>query len=426
MLGVCLSGGGVGAADAEPRRIAIVNLAHDQEAGARLAREARTRLILTPDVMPLAAGEGARALEDALAPATSAANALAAAQGYLATAREELAQFEYASANAQLDIAESRLLATWPSLRASQLLADVCFERGVLLVRTGQVEQALIEFIAVHRLDPKRGALNPARYLPAVVETFDDAALRVADPGSTATLRVTSPIDGAPVHVNGRYVGTTPIAVALAPGIHYVTGTFADRHIDGQRIEIGRKIGQAEHRLLFERYVDSDRARQWRRTIIITRRRGSSAQGSAAQTGPDIEPSELFAAAMELGGTDGVIVIADDRDGDLYLAVYDGYQPQQTGWVRADAATVEARVRRLARVVGPAVASPEILPPAEPDDRDDGYGWVAPAALNTAVGVGLAAAIIYAVLRGPSGVVGTCCSTSGEGALGGSWQLHFP
>ncbi|GAB4528303.1 MAG: hypothetical protein Tsb0020_45520 [Haliangiales bacterium] len=425
MLGLCLSGGGVGAADAEPRRIAIVNLAHDQEAGARLAREVRTRLILTPDVMPLAAGEAARALEDALASATSDANALAAAQGYLAYAREELAQFEYDSASAQLDIAESRLLATWPSLRAFQLLADVCFERGVLLVRAGRVEEALAEFVAVHRLDPKRGALNPARYLPAVVETFDDAALRVADPGSTATLRVTSPLDGAPVYVNGRYAGTTPIEVALAPGVHYVTGTFADRHIDGQRIEIGRKIGQAEHRLLFERYVDSDRARQWRRTIT-TRRSGSPARGDGAQTGPDLEPSELFAAAMELGGTDGVIVIADDREGDLYLAVYDGYQPQQTGWVRADAATVEARARRLARVVRPAPPGPRLLPPEEPDERDDRYGWVAPAALNTAVGVGLAAAIIYAVLRGPSGVVGTCCSTSGVSALGGSWQLHFP
>lgn len=400
-------------ASAAPTRIAVVNAAHDQEAGARLATHLRTRLTLEPTVTPIPAGDLARALEDALAPPRSAAADLDAAAGLLAIAQEALAQFDYPGSLAHLAKAEQRLLATWPSEAVYDMLADVAFERGRIALRQGQRARAMSAFLLMHRLAPER-RLDPQRYPPEVIEAHEEAVTHQAQLGPALTLEVTGLLDGAAVYVDGRPAGSTPLTIAIPPGPHYVSGTFAGRALGGHEIDARREQGRVTVKLRFGAVTIDDRARHWRQ--------GLAGRGPLAPT----LAMELGRGATDFTGAEAALVIAGGGDGTLHLSRYDARARMAEPWEPATAEVI-ARALRAPEDARAAFADPALSPGLPGPARDDRPWYRKPmyrGLVNTGIAVSVAAILIYAVLENPSTVDGVCC-TIPAGRVPGSFGFSF-
>ncbi|WP_428266618.1 PEGA domain-containing protein [Haliangium sp.] len=397
----------------------VVNLARDQDAGAQVAKHVRDALIMAPTLAPLPPGELSRALEERLAPPESDRADLEAAHWSLARAREALARFEYDAVLAHLDDAEARLLGTWPSPRWMALLSDLAFERGLLFMRVGLRAEAVRAFELVHRLDPERGALHPARHPPAIVAAFDDAANRIAAPAPVVRLAVTSAVDGAQVYVDGRAVGVTPHVVELSPGRHYITGTFADRRVAGRVLDIDVSMPRAEFALPFAALDSEDLARQWRLVVIAAPRVGDGA--------PALDITELTRRPIALADRDAVIAIADGADGTLYVAGFDARTQTEHPWAPATRVGVQRVVERFAEL--PRALTPDSVLAVAPPTESETVPWIRTTWGRGVISAGIAAALITGALLTPRllsrEVSGSCCTdiTFGLGVGGG---FSFP
>lgn len=402
-------------ATAAPTRIAVVNAAHDQEAGARLATRLRAGLALEPTVTPIPAGDLARALEDALEPPESAAADLDAAGTRLALAQEALAQFDYPGTLAYLAEAEALLLSTWPSGRVYDMLADVALERGRVYLRQGQRAQAVRSFLLVHRLAPGR-RLDPQRYPPEIIEAHEEAMAHHAGLPPSVVLEVTGLLDGAAVYVDGRPAGSTPLTIAVTPGVHYVSGTFAGRALGGEEVTASRDQGRVTVKLRFGAVTIDERARHWRQGVV--------ARGPGPLM-PELA-TELGRGAIDFTGAEAALIIVEDAGGALHLARYDARELVAGPWEPATAEII-ARALRAPAPARAAFADPTLVPGLPGPERDDRPWYRKPVyqgLVNAGIAVSVAAILIYAVLETPSTVDGVCC-TIPAGRAPGSLGFSF-
>ncbi|HWN68933.1 MAG TPA: PEGA domain-containing protein [Haliangium sp.] len=429
-------------AQVAPRRIAVVNTAQDQEAGAELAIRLRTVLALEPTVTPIPPGDLARALEGALPPPAVAD--LASVADLLARAREAMAQFDYQSSLSHLSQAEQDLLAAWPSPESARLLAETALERGRILMRQRQRERAVQEFVLVHRLDPGR-QLQPERYLPDVIEAFAEAVARAgaqeADTARSVALEVTALLDGAAVYLDGRFAGYTPLTARVTPGAHYVSGTFAGQAAGGQRVAVDTARGQVAVKLGLGAITVDERALHWRHGFVV----GYGGHGAAP--GPDAprrEPApldrglatELGRGATDFTGADAALVIATGVDGGLHVASYDARTRVPGDWTPASEHGIEQVLRPFADTDTNTqlLSAPSLSPGvsagllADSSGERDGRPWhrrpFYRALVNSGIAVSVAAVVFYAVLQGSNTIGGTCC-TLGTVNRHGSPSLGF-
>ena len=106
-----------------------------------------------------------------------------------------------------------------------ELYADLSVRIGAARLALGRDSAAEEDFRLAARLDPER-EVTDAEFKPAVVQRY--AAARAARPGSAAQ-RIESAPPGAAIEVDGRPVGTAPVSVDLAIGLHVVVARAAGR-----------------------------------------------------------------------------------------------------------------------------------------------------------------------------------------------------
>lgn len=394
-------------AAAAPRRLAVVNAARDQDAGASLAVRLRTILALEPTVTPIPPGDLARALENPLPSQDRLTSAeLAAAADQLARARESLAQFDYEGALAYLAESEQRLLATWPSPENTRLLADTVFERARIYLRQKQRDRALRSLMLSHRLDPAR-QLDPERYTPELIEAFAEAVTHDRSLTPSVTLQVTGLLDGAAVYLDGRFIGHTPLTTTISPDHHYVSGTFAGRAVGGQRIVADPARGHAAVKLRMGAITTDERARHWRQSFV-DRVPGPLAPELAAEIG---------SGAVDFTGADAALVIASGPDGQLHLATYDARSREAGTWTIATEPAIEV-------ALAPFTDTPAQLQPLPGsrllDPQRDSKPWYTRPTyrglVNSGIAVSVAAVVFYVVLQGSNTVSGSCCTLGSVGS----------
>jgi hypothetical protein len=410
-------------AEAAPRRVAVVNTAQDQEAGAALATRLRMVLALEPTVTPIPPGDLARALEGPLRP--PAAADLDGIADVLARAREDMAQFDYQGSLAGLARAEQELLAAWPSPETARLLAETALERGRIYLRQRQRERSVQEFMLVHRLDPER-QLEPERYLPDVIEAFAEAVARAqvqdrehlgapTDPrhvASSVALEVTALLDGAAVYLDGRFAGYTPLTMRVAPGAHYVSGSFAGRAAGGQRILADAARGHTAIKLDLGPITVDERALHWRHGFV-SREPAPLDPGLAA---------ELGRGAADFTGADAALVIATGVDGGLHVASYDLRTRTAGDWTAATERGIEQVLERFAdtdrdqRIFADSSLSSGLL--TDSREQIDRPWYRRPfyrGLVNSGIAVSVAAVVFYAVLQGSNTIGGICCTLGATG-----------
>lgn len=394
--------GAATAAAATPRRVAVVNAASDQNAGAVLAGRVRAALAVHADLAPVPPGDLARALEEALAPPAPDPVALEEAGAAMARARAAMARFAYTPALEALEEAEARLLAIVPAPPATALLARLAFERGRIRLRHADMAGATRELTLARRLDPDWDSIDPSVYPPELVQAFETAGAEVTP---DATLEVTSLFDGATVYIDGRRAGRTPLRAHLAPGVHYIAGTFADSHITGERLSLGREPRAVK--LHFARVTLDERARSWRmglvRQVVLF---------SADRRLMD----EIARSVTELTGADAVVVIADDAAGTLYIAAHDERTAARSTWRPIAAISIESLLATLVQ----APFDPRL--PRSPAEEPAGGPWWQSNWGKATIGAGVAASILTVALRSildrKDTVTGSiCCSVDRSGTL---------
>ncbi|HTE51826.1 MAG TPA: PEGA domain-containing protein [Kofleriaceae bacterium] len=283
-------------AAAVPRRIAVLNAASDGAAGARAAATLRRALLVEqPELSPLAAGDLSRALEDPLPAEAEGEVALRQARIELDAARTAIAHFEQALARRALARAEHLLLSVEPDERVTRLLADVCFQTGLVNLREQNRGLAVDAFRQVVRLTPEREALDPARYPPEVIHAFEAAR---KSSGESGVLEVSTTFDGVPVYIDGVRIGLTPLRTDIAPGPHYLLLAAPEFLPQGQKLD-------AVPRERLELVIELDRLPVARRASDM-RRRLAAADGerrdSLRRAGRDV---------ALLAGVDAVLVVGD-------------------------------------------------------------------------------------------------------------------
>lgn len=313
---------------AAPRRIAVLNAARDGAAGARAARDLRERMAGEPELSPLEPGDLSRALEGELPAGSPAERAAAEARPHLEAAAAAMARFDHPQARRALVRAEAALLALAPEPSLVELLARVSFETGLVHLREQNRGLATDAFRLVHRLVPEGPPLDPARYPPEVVKAFDGA--RKA-PGGSARLEVSSTFDGVALYLDGARIGTTPLALEIAAGPHYLVAAAPGFAARGSRIDAapGDRVA-----------LDLDLA------LLSPVERGLAARQRAVTGADTLRRAARSVAAI--AGVDAVLVIGDGS-GDLTASVY-----QRAGDRLSVARPVDQDVGKLLGLVVPA------------------------------------------------------------------------
>ena len=398
--------GGASAVSAAPRSVAIVNVAQDQAAGAELADRLRRAIDREESIEPLRAGELSRGLEEALATSTRPQR-LRMARERLAGAGEALEQLRYAEVFQELERAEALLLALEPSTDVLRLLADVAFMRGDAYLQDNRPVKAELELRAVHRLDPTRTSLDPARHRPALVLAFDAAGVSAA---STATLHITSPFDGATVYINGHQSGATPALTQVPPGVHYVTGTLPGDQVIGERVVLPTPHEKVTVKLQLTRVTVDDKARYERRRLLEQKFRAPR---------NDANLRRAVRRAANLTGVKAIVIVGQDERGSLWLAAYDVSSEEFGSWQRAANHSERVLLQRLGLIPPPALD----LAPLPPTDRTPRRpGWWTGNRIKAGVAFGFIASIVGLSLyqlrpqSEPSTVSGASCCDVSDGS----------
>lgn len=229
---VCLVGLAAAPARADERAVLVVDATED---GGAAAMVARINVALGPD--PSLAPIAARFVEALRKPTPVDIGWRAEGEAALSEARESLARFAYPHAADRARAAQDAVASAAGDPTAPALLADLAFVEGMAIAGEAGLPAAAPTFALVHRLDPGR-RLDPARYLPEVVEAFAAAAVPAAPSGS---LLVTAS-GAAEVLIDGVAVGAEPATVSVSAGPHIVTVRGPDIVARGRRVESA--IGQ--------------------------------------------------------------------------------------------------------------------------------------------------------------------------------------
>lgn len=293
------------AAASAPRRIAVLNAATDDDAGARAALRLRRALREAPELSPLPPGGLSDALEKSLPVESQADRKLRLARAQLDEARTAIAHFDQAPARRALGRAEALLLTVEPDERVVQLLAEISFHAGLVHLRDQNLGLAVDAFRLVLRLMPERAPLDPARYPPEVIQAFAAARKPLGTPGG---LDVRSTFN-ASVYLDGVRVGATPLDIEIAPGPHYLLLSDPEYKAAGRRLDVVPRE-RTSLNVELERLPMEERASEIRRRL-------ASARGARVNT--------LSRAASDVAlmvGVDAVLVVGDGP-GMPAVAVYD-------------------------------------------------------------------------------------------------------
>jgi hypothetical protein len=292
--------------------VVIINAAHDQAAGASAAKRLRRALTRSGELEPLASGDLARALEDALDRETAAERAVSEAQKLVAEAEELFdVQFKTKPARQVLTRAEELLLTVAPSPAVVTELARINFLIGLIHLREQNRGLAVSAFQVSRTLDPSRGELDAGSYKPDIVAAYKEAGAR-ARQAASASATISATFDVA-IYVDGQHAGTSPVTVSLAPGTHYAVAASREYEVAAIKIEAAQGDPVTEKVELRPIALD-EQARNLR------------AERLTGTTGPN--PGELLllardAVAMTGGAADAAIVIAENpAGGTLSASIY--------------------------------------------------------------------------------------------------------
>lgn len=204
---------GMGSAYAERRPVAVVNLdLSDTSPAKALADRLDPTLVTHSELSGLLSSTDASALKDPIEDPDQAG--LETARESLRAAEDALFAFNYGNAQMFADTGRKALLSVTPTA-ARKLYSELTFVRGQASLASGQTNDALTEFALLARLDPSR-TLDPARYLPQVVQLFAQAKSTASVPGSIT-------VDGVgTVWIDGEQVGTAPGGFSVSEGLHVV------------------------------------------------------------------------------------------------------------------------------------------------------------------------------------------------------------
>jgi len=107
-----------------------------------------------------------------------------------------------------------------PEIRDASIFSDLHVFAGLAYLAQGKPDKAAGEFRQAVSHDPGL-VLSQKRFPPDVVNTFNQAKRQLLSSQPTQVSVVSRPA-GADVYVDGRSQGTTPVAVPLYPGRHFV------------------------------------------------------------------------------------------------------------------------------------------------------------------------------------------------------------
>lgn len=298
---------------AAPRRVAIVNGAADQKAGAKGAAELRRLVGQLEPLTPLPSGNLSRALEDSLPDKTEIERGLDAATEALERAERHLASFNLGLALSELSRVEGQLAAMAYDRRVLATLATINVRRGLVYMSMPDRAAALEAFRLTRLLDPARRSLDAAAFDPVVSKAFADAG---AERPVDARLEITTAYDGASVYVDGVLAERQPVEVAA--GWHVVTATFPEHRSAGAMVEV--KSGQTRAmRLDLWPQSSIERATALRRQLADTR--DDAAYRAAAQ------------AVAALTASDAVLIVRGATPGELDVAVFDQRDNTVSKWM---------------------------------------------------------------------------------------------
>jgi hypothetical protein len=156
--------------------------------------------------------------------------ALADARSNLTAAQDEVAAFQFADAARSAMRAEAALLAASPRV-AVELRGELRVVHGIALLADRPADAAA-EFVLAERLAPNL-ALDPARYLPEVVDAF--AAARAHAPTDERVIDVAGT---GRLWIDGREVGAAPGAFSVTIGLHVVQLVGPTRLTRGREIDV--------------------------------------------------------------------------------------------------------------------------------------------------------------------------------------------
>lgn len=204
-----------------PKTVAILNMSTSAESF-ELSAKARRIVDAKPDLQTTNPGDLSRALEGAFPTGGPDQLIISQAVTALDASAQAFADFKKKRARESLKNARTLLFSIPPSPRTSQLLADVSFQMALTHLRDENRGLADLELELLHRLDDREG-IDPVRYPPDVVKAFNHSrALVIGQPPATSTVEVSATYDGAPVYLNGRLVGPSPVKIKIVPGRHLI------------------------------------------------------------------------------------------------------------------------------------------------------------------------------------------------------------
>jgi hypothetical protein len=292
-------------ASAAPRTIAIVNLS-EHPGASRASARVRDLLDKTPDLRPTTPGDLARALEDALPEGGADAPTLVEVSELLAAGESAFIEFKSREARGHLDKARRLLFSLSPSEKTNTLLADVSFQMALIHLREQNHGLAMGELQLLHRLE-ERDKIDPVRYPPDVVRAFKEAR-KVAFGGNSATLSISATYDGAPVFIDGKAAGQSPLTIEVSAGAHIVAIAAPQYQAAATMIDIDPGATQS-HRIDLEPRSPTKRALELR---FEARAKGLRAE----------DLREAAARVARLVGSDSVMVILDDESKESAAALY--------------------------------------------------------------------------------------------------------
>lgn len=377
-LAVCALGallGLAGSAGADKRReVAVVDLSEDP-AAVQLAERLYDELLRHWALQPLGNRELDAALTGAFRDDDRAG--LDEATKAIARASDQLAEFKYEDAEATTRDAYTAL-ATVSPVAAVGPAADLAFAFGEACLGQRRPQDAAQAFALVHRLDPMR-AVDPARYLPGIVNAYD-AALAIHPAREPLEIRGTGR-----AWVDGVEIGVAPGTFEVDAGLHLVQLAGPDRRPQGALVRTGgAPVAIAD--------APANLALQVARARVALAKTGTDA---IARAGAMRQLAELLFVH------DAVLIAKADNGG----LVVQTWRDQAPGFSAPRVHASEPPIDLLEPLAPPTGPEPAVVvePPARvpgplPAPVDDTPAWYRRRWVQVAIGIGVVAVVTSAVV----------------------------
>jgi len=413
LAGVALASATAVAGESAGKRVGFAVLAGaETEPASGSAVESLRADLAARGLVPVPDGELRAALEAPLPPGAGDstgggdADAVARARQRLGAAKDAYAAFEYERALTELEAIDRSILAREPSPAVVALMVQRHLLAGLVHEGRGRPADARRSFRLVHRLDPRRRALDPGRYRPHVVALFAQAAARVDDPSSP--LRIATEPAGARLWLDGRALSASPVRLdPITSGPHWVVASAPGRRPRGAIVDLDPAERRPTHlSFALQRRGAAERAAELRRALAAADGAGELRAGAAALA---------RAAGLDL------LVLVRAQDGRLEGASFDARTSQLSPWLAMPSERLSRRLAAAAADAGGARAgdggAPPIVlsgrgaaPPADRRTRSWYRTWWGQTLL-VAGGVALGGVLVYAATSGgdPGYSVGGFC-----------------